>query len=139
MTVADSIFKANQEMAALMLAAWGSKPCDWPNMVFTPPAKDIVWARWRVQYDDGRQSTLADTNGKRRWSRAGIVTVQVFTPLNIGVETYYNSAETVVGAYQGKRTPSGVWFRNVRIAEIPTELAWQQINVYADFEFEQIR
>lgn len=138
---------AVSEMEAKFRAAWSPRLADYPNQDFTLPAHSVVWARWRCQHVNGNQSSLATVNGKRRWARTGNVIVQVFTPLNASELSAYDTGEVVVGAYEGKRTPSGVWFRNVRIIEINRDIdggisanvsSWIQRNVYADFLYDQI-
>lgn len=138
------------EMEAKFRAAWNNpapRLADYPNQDFTLPAFTVVWARWRCQHAAGNQASLANVIGKRRWNRAGNVIVQVFTPLNASELSAYDTAEIVVGAYEGKTTPSGVWFRNVRIQEVNKDIdggltanvaGWNQRNVYADFLYNQI-
>lgn len=148
---AISIATAVQEMEARFRAAWGNTgPCDYPNQGFViPAALSVVWARWRCQHLTGGQGSLSNAQGKRRFNRNGTLFIQVFTPLNASELAAYNTAEIVVGAYEGKTTPSGVWFRNVRIQEINngvqtgssdgSNTAWNQKNVLADFLYDQIR
>jgi len=130
-------------MASLFDLAW-QHAIDWPGKNFILPDASATWARWRLQYVLANQSSLSDVGGKRRWQRQGMVMVQVFTPLNTGTELLYSAAEIVVGAYEGKRTPGGVWFRNVRISgdsvsDVASEVTnWSQLNVLADFQFDQI-
>lgn len=135
-----TIIEATKEICDKFVQVW-PYTCHYPNMDFKVPAKSEIWARWQIQYNWGGQGSLANVEGNRRWMREGTVIIQVFTPLNIGQETRYNAVETIVNAYEGKRTPSDVWFRNVRFNEVigGTEVSgWQQTNVYIDFLFDQI-
>lgn len=138
---------AVKEMEARFRNAWSPKLADYPNQDFTLPAPSDVWARWRCQHATGNQSSLANVIGRRRWNRQGSIIVQVFTPLNASELSAYNTAEIVVGAYEGKTTPSGVWFRDVRVQESNKDIAggiaaqvngWIQRNVIADFLYNQI-
>lgn len=148
---AASIATAMREMQALFSAVWAPRDgalIDWPNSKFTIPGdKSLVWARWRVQHELFGQNSLANVNGQRKFGREGTLYIQLFFPLNAGVIDAYNFAEDVVKAYEGKRTASDVWFRNVRINEAlrdsiaegsePTDL-WMQFLVIADFLYDQI-
>lgn len=139
MTV-NSFAQAMREIEALMRNAWPYKVA-WPGTNFDTK-KDVTakdtWARYTIQHNFGDQSSLSDTLGKRRFNKEGNLIIQVFTPLNKGVISAYDAAEIVVKAYEGKSTPSGVWFRNVRINEVPSEGSWEQINVIVDFIYDQI-
>lgn len=125
-------------------------PCDYPGTEFNVGAltKSSVWARFRIQHYDAGQSSLANVNGKRRYERSGNIIVQVFVPQASGVIIAYQYAEKVINAYEGREAPGGAWFRNVRPVEIGNaeELEgetnsglWYQINVFADFEYEQLK
>lgn len=144
---ADKMSTAVAEMEALFRAKWTPNLCAYPNQDFTLPALSVVWARWRCQHATGNQSSLSTVIGKKRWERGGNLIIQVFTPLNASELSAYDTSEIVVGAYEGKRTPSGVWFRNVRVQEVNKDIAggitanvsgWIQRNVIADFLYGQI-
>lgn len=143
MTV-TTISSAVDDMLKLFLASWtfGNDKVDVPNGKFTLPDVDDVWARWRLQHATGYQASLG---AKKLWGRDGTVFIQVFTPLNGNVRDAYDIAELAVNAYQGKRTVTDVWFRNVRMYE-PTGIEldagaanWYQLNVFADFTYSQLR
>jgi hypothetical protein len=146
---ADKMSTAVKEMEALFRAKWTApRLCDYPNQNFELPAKSAVWARWRCQHATGAQGSLSNVLGKRRFNRGGTLFIQVFTPLNASELASYDETEIVVGAYEGKTTPSGVWFRNVRIQEINQGVQtgasdgnvtlWEQKNVLVDFIYDQI-
>lgn len=136
-----SIAIAMQEIEQRFRSVWEHK-CDYPNTNFDVKkevkASDI-WARYVIKHALGQQSSLANVLGEKRFDREGSIIIQVFTPLNKGVLSAYSAAEIVVNAYEGKSTPSGVWFRNVRMNEIDSdENSWKQINVIIDFIYDQI-
>lgn len=146
---ADKVSTAVKEMLALFDNAWKPKLCHYPNQDFNLPAANVVWARWRCQHFTGNQATLSDVIGKRHYESGGTLFIQVFTPLNASEIASYDTAEIVSGAYEGKTTPSGVWFRNVRIQEITRDAqtgssddgseAWNQKNVLVDFLYDRYR
>jgi hypothetical protein len=136
----ETIAQAMTEITALFINVWGTRPCDYPNVAFK--IKDVsekeAWARFRLQHNEGGQRTLAGNDGKSRHGRKGNVIVEVHSPIGTGVKDAYALAESVKNAFEGKRTASGVWFRNVRINEVnDTTLLWYPIVVIADFDYEQ--
>lgn len=136
-----SMSQAMQEIEAKFRAVWSPRKCDYPGSDFdikTDVTKDDTWARYTIQHVTGNQASLANVIGKKRFDRGGTIIIQVFTPLNNGVLIAYDAAEIVVGAYEGKSTPSGAWFRNVRINEVDNNDLWQQVNVLIDFTYDQI-
>jgi hypothetical protein len=141
MSVANNVSQAVTDILVMFTNVWGGLACDIPGSPFKAPSSDTVWARWRIQHETGGQNSLANVVGKRRFNRGGTVFIQIFTPLNNGVEMAYDLAEIVVGAYEGKRTASGAWFRNIRMNEVDNETdvaGMQQINVLVDFDYDQI-
>lgn len=103
-----------------------------------PPATQIPWARLTLIHATGTQSALANHEGVRRFTHTGTMTVQIFTPLGRGGSVGYPLAQIVVEAFQGSATINAVWFRNVRVNEIGVSRGWYQINVLADFEYDQL-
>lgn len=141
MTVA-SIADATDEIAGLFVAAW-PHTVEWPNMDFARPGQDATWARFALAFNDGGQSTLANALGGVRFAKSGFLIISVFTPLGVGLKTAYAAAELAVGAYEGKKTPSDVWFRDVRVNDDGQgqggDKAWWQTTVTARFDFEQLK
>ena len=138
---AATIIDAMDEVVTLLLAAWVGKPLDVPNFKSVDEAalnpKADVWARLRIQHETGRQTGLRNVNGAPLFGRAGTIIVQVFVPLGSGLKKAYDEAEIVLGAFEGRRTPSDVWFRNCRLQEVGASGNWYQINVYADMTYDQ--
>lgn len=151
----ETMSTAMRAIEKLFREAWkdssdNALPCDYPGSTFNPDklARNTVWARYRIQHNTSGQTTLSSANGGRRYSRSGNIMVQVFVPQDSGVIDAYHMAEKVVNAYEGKEAPGGAWFRNVRPIEIgisddgngeTNNGLWYQINVFADFEYEQFK
>lgn len=137
---AGAIIDAMNGVATLVASAWGAKPLAVPNMPFDDAAldaKSASWARLTILHSSGEQTTLAGNVGNARFGRTGVIIVQCFSPLGIGLKRAYNEAETVLAAFEGKRTADDVWFRNCRIEEVGESGAWYQINVVVEFTYEQ--
>lgn len=98
-----------------------------------------IWARATIRHADGFQSSLTGPlEGKKRHTNIGTVTIQVFGPLGDGSTAAYDAAQTVATAYR-KASGNPVWFRRVRINEIGTRGAFSQINVLANFSYDDVR
>lgn len=137
-------YQAADEMAELFRVPWlgAGHTAEWPNMRFDKPADSATWARWTLNHATGGQNTLAGTDGRARHGKGGFVMVELFTPLGKGVKLAYDAAQIAINAYEGKKTPSDVWFRNVRIADDGQgqggEKAWWSTVVIADFTYDNL-
>jgi hypothetical protein len=70
------------------------------------------------------------------------VIVQVFAPLTAGEGLTQAEALAIIArdAFEGKTAGAGqVWFRNVAINEIGPDGPWFQINVSADFLYDETK
>lgn len=116
--VAATTYAALSEIAQIFIDLFGADNVDLPNKRYEPPTDATTeWARVVIQHTDGGQGSLAMVDGKRRWERIGVCTIELYTQIGVGLSRAYELAESVVNAYQGKRTPSDVWFRDVVHAE----------------------
>lgn len=113
-------------------------PAIYTDVGGAPPGHKTVWARAVVRHALGGQASLMGDDNVRRWERTGTVFVQVFAPIGAGSTSAYAAAQVVADAYQSARDPD-VWFRNVRINEAGGQGAFQQINVLADFTYDDVR
>ena len=98
----------------------------------------LSWARVLVRHVTGTQAALADFSGVRRFTKTGLVTIQLFTPTGDGLTLSDTLTEAFEAAVRTKSTPNGVWFRNVRSIEIGNDGPWFQTNILAEFEYDQI-
>lgn len=138
---------ADREMAELFRQAWevtAGYVCDWPNTKTQEHDETDTWARWALDYVDGRQASLAGT-GQRKFSKMGLIYVNVFTPLGGGLASARDAAQIAIFAYEGQRTPSDVWFRNVRIESeghgqgTGRNKSWWTTLVVAEFTYDHLR
>lgn len=103
------------------------------------PPSQSVWARAIVRHATGGQSTLSGPiNGCVRQTYGGTVYVQVFAPVGDGSTSAYDAAQIVLNAYKASHAKN-VWFRDVRINEVGTRGAFEQINVLAEFTYDDTR
>ena len=129
----DAIFK-------VFLDAWDATgyPVTWTDVASEINNSETVWARVVLRHADGGQASLGGEIGSKRWERSGILFVQVFAPVGDGSTAAYNAAQLVADAFQSV-IGSDVWFRNVRINEVGSNGAFEQINVLVNFFYDDVR
>ena len=111
---------------------------DFPAKAATASA----WARVTVLHNPatGGQATLSGEVGNRRFRRFGTITVNIFTPVGDGKKLAHELQTVAMRAFEGVRTTgTGVIFRNVRHTEIGPEGEYDQNNVLAEFEYDEVR
>lgn len=96
------------------------------------------WARAILTHQASNQATLAGDTGLRRYTRTGLITIQLFTPSGLGSLPTDRYAEAFVAKFQGRSTPEGVWFRAVNAQEVGTDGPWQQTNITGTFEYDEL-
>lgn len=139
--------QADKEMAELFRVPWevtAGYKCDWPNKKSSEHASDETWARWALDYVTGFQASMGGQL-KRKFTKTGLIYITVFTPLGAGLSKARDAAEIAVAAYEGKRTPGDVWFRNVRIESeghgegSGGNKSWWTTQIVAEFTYDHLR
>lgn len=103
------------------------------------PDTTQMWGRATVRHLDGGASSLSGALGKQRYTRIGLLVVQIFTPTGKGLSTSDEYVKIVMDAFDGKKSPGGVWFRNGRSQEVGPDGAFYQVNVSYTFEYDEIK
>jgi hypothetical protein len=143
----ETMAQADEEMGELFRQAWEVEKgyiCDWPNAKAATHAADEPWARWNLDYVGGRQLTFAKP-GARKFTKQGLIYINVFSPLGVGLGDAREASEVAIKAYEGKRTPGDVWFRNVRIESEGhghgggRNKSWWTTLVVAEFTYDHLR
>ncbi len=111
-------------------------PISYDAVAFDTPTA-ATWARIRIRHEQGEQATLGGP-ATRRFNKTGTVIVSIFTPISVTLDTSQAEALALLAktAFEGKATPSQVWFRDVSINEIGVEESWFQIDVIATFNYD---
>jgi hypothetical protein len=137
--------EAVDQVFALVSTAWGSTgPIDWPDKVQAagvvfPPTAATPWLRARLQYLPAGQGSLAGAGGARMWDRVGVLTIQVFSPRGSGLPAGFTLAKILEDALEGAATPGQVWFRNVHTRHVGADGMFNQFNVIAEFEHNEVK
>lgn len=102
-----------------------------------PSAGTKFWVRLSMQHATGEQTSLGGDDGKSRFQLDGVLTIQIFCPLGVGLAVADLLGELALSIFRGKRTPSGVRFRNHRIREAGNDGPWSQTNALVEFYYDQ--
>lgn len=99
------------------------------------------WSRITIRhFENGFPSpSLSSSSGVKKYNRAGVITVGIFTPIGEGTDLDSRLTKIVMDAYEGKSSPNGVWFRNVRFNEVGVSGSWFQTNVKINFEYSEYK
>lgn len=129
--------EARDEILAICHVAWIAQASP-PDLYYWDiphdPPTDTAWSRITVRYSLGRNKAI----GNRIFLRGGTVTWQIFTIFGDGLSSADAFSKVAADSMQGKSTPGGVWFRNVRMREIGQDGDYFQVQVLADFEYDEV-
>lgn len=149
--------QARKEIFALIAAEWAAKapaivaPLAVPEVRWQGvekaalPGATKFWARAGTQLATTRQNAHIMPDGPGgspvQFGTAGIVTIQIFAPMKEPASYAKGELLAELGQcmFMATETASGVWFRNPRINELPSDGTWYRWNVIADFQFNQVK
>lgn len=103
------------------------------------PTGDSPWAWVQMRHLTGDQATLGEV-GNRRFERRGLITVEIYVPAGLGLTTADDLSKVAQDAFEGQETaPDAVLFRNVRMNEVGRNGPWFQVNVLAEFDYQEVK
>jgi hypothetical protein len=143
--------QARDELYEMFRAAWAANSGavvqgSAPPVIYqgvskdTPPAMEVSYARASVKHFTGTQGSLGGT-GNRRFNRTGAVFIQTFAPLGIGnpLTIAVRLGRIALEAFEGRSSPGGIWFRGCRLMEIGHSDGRYQVNVIAEFTYDEVK
>lgn len=135
-----TFLEATEDINTIMKTAWDTTGhgLHWDNVRDIRDTSDDPWAVFVIRHSTGEQDNLGGI-GFRNFVRVGTAIASIFTPTGNGLSESYILAKVVADAYEGQKSETGVWFRNVRIQEIGRESQFYQINVLIDFEYNETK
>ncbi len=135
-----SFEQAVDDMQAMVLAAWNptGHKVFWEAVEDDREVDDTAWLVSTIHHVTGRQETLGGV-GNRTFQRTGIIFLQIFTRVGNGLHESYQLAKVMADGFEGKSSPNGVWFRNVRINEAGKDGAFTQTNVTVEFQYNEVK
>ena len=146
----DGIQKTFFDHFSDALVGWASVPgitvaptIQWQNVQQrSAPSVAAPWMRFQIQHVDGEQDSFG-LDGEGSFEARGFVTIQLFVPQDQnGLISARQLAKVLQRAFRGKTGVGeycGIIFRNARINEVGPEDRWFQINVLANFEYDEER
>lgn len=108
----------------------------WPDTPQDIPA-GAVWLRPTIRHAIGGQDSLQGAIGQRRFRHAGVLMVQIFTPVGDGMTESDSVVQKFLDYFETLRS-SPIWYRNIRAMEVGKDGAAEQVNFVADFEYDNI-
>jgi hypothetical protein len=114
----------------------------WPNKLIDPvehPREgDAPWAAFHIMHNGSDQHSLGPSGGRVFTRRGGII-LQVFVPAGQrGLEEATAFATSAINVFEGT-TIEGVRFYRVGSHTVGLDGSWFQVNVRADFEFDEVK
>lgn len=96
-----------------------------------------TWVRFNIKHFDGAQITMGAPTSNR-FEQKGTIIIQIFQKEgNFGLDAQAK-ASAVLDLYQGADS-GGIHYYNARVREVGNDdNGWYQINVLADFRYEQL-
>lgn len=139
--------QAVDEMLALVKTAWQTTAglditrVKWENIASSsvPPSGQYAWARVTVRHNESEQASLAGVVGTRMFRRHGVISIQVFEVVGVGLLKTTDLPAIIRNAFEGVTSTGGVIFRRVTINEVGESGDFYQTNVVASFEYDQIK
>lgn len=132
--------QATDEILTILKDAWDETgyPMYHEDLQTVRETSNSPWATSVIRHASSRQATLGGI-GQRSFLRVGVLIVSVFIQRGNGLSEAYQLAKLVAEAFEGKSSPNGVWFRNVRVNEIGPDGTFFQTNILIDFEYHETK
>lgn len=129
--------QARRDIVQEFIDEWGAtSPFTVDNEVFTPPA-GAAWVRIVVRHDGSTLEAIGGV-GNNKYQRTGRAVIQVFTPINQGVEEADSLAQAARAIFEGITLSSNaIRFNDGVIREIGPDGEWYQVNVEAFFQYDE--
>lgn len=135
--------EAFDDMADMFKAAWDTTnlAAAYEDLADDDPLPkgDASWARFSVRHEESFQASMGAALNQRQFRRRGTITVQIFTPSGKGLSERLTLAKVVSDAFEGRSSPGGVWFKNVKMNEIGRDGYFFQTNVLINFEYDEVK
>lgn len=139
-----TIGQARDSIIAHFESQWAGLLYDVDDIKYTnkpedkPENEEVVWCRFKIEHTFFKKSSLTNSAGVAKYSRSAILTIQLFTPYNNGIDDA--ASQSIVDIFEaGINTLPGIWFRDTTAKEIGTDGIWYQTNITADVQYDQIK
>lgn len=104
-----------------------------------PPATG-PWARASLDFNNNRRVTVGGSIGNRRFTRYGILTIQIFTPVGDGRDAADTYAQKITDIFEGMDTGAdAIFFRDCDRHDLGVHGSWWQTNMIIRFEYDTVK
>lgn len=131
--------EARERIYQEFVDGWGvTSAYTFDNEDFSPPV-GTQWVRLAVRHLASLQESLGGV-GARKFTRSGSVFVQVFVPLDEGVDGADNLLRVARGIFEGKHLhPEGLRFQAGIVTEVGPDQDWYQANLELPFNYTETK
>ena len=117
-------------------AVWaGRTPVAWPNQSFTVPTA-TEWVRLTIVNAAVKRMTLGNP-GANVHRHNGVITVQVFAPIDSGTHTARDLADQAAAIFRNQRF-DGIRCDTASVVEVGAEDVWYQVNMSCAFRRDEL-
>jgi hypothetical protein len=137
--MSTDIETARQTVCATLLSEFSATPVSLENEKYSPPT-NTAWCRASVRHLTSAQTSLGKVTN-RRFDYQALLIVQVYIPLDTGLELADQVVEALRSVFQGRRIAgTEIVFGTMTSQEIgPTNDGWFQVNAEVPFNYQEIR
>lgn len=96
------------------------------------------YARVWIRHSGGGQVSMGGV-GNRMFERRGSIQIEIASPTGNGLSESYQLAKVAADVFEGKSSPGGIWFRNVRWRERGESGGFNHVLVTADFIYNDVK
>ena len=117
-------------------------PIIWPN---TPQKSGQYESQSRAivaaYTTDDRQVSFRRSDSKRRFRISGTLIVEFLAPMSdpLAFESVRLQAESLRNVFRRPNVNQEIWFRNARIAEMPSDRMCNRVSVVTRYEYDNLR
>ena len=115
---------------------WNARtPVAWPNWGFTVPDRG-AWVRLAILNGDATQRSIGNP-GANVHRHVGVITVQVFVPIDSGTHTARDLADDAAAIFRNQRF-DGIRCDVPSVREVGPDDIWFQVNMSCPFRRDEL-
>lgn len=119
------------ELRTRYLNGWAYPITQFPNETFKKPEPSVTWARFHIT--DGDEEQLDIGSVVKSFRKRGILSIQLFAPLNTGSVDILAKADTLAAVFRNW-CGATVTCRGASITNVGSDnFGWYQVNVSIPF------
>lgn len=136
-----TVTQARDNILSFFKTTWDNLTPPFPVVYQDEPTQKpgtlTPWCRVKLEHVTGRQRTLCGSTGDMRFTREGILWIQIFSPMGLGQFNSDALADGLLLSLERGRFDGG-FFKDVRLNEVGPSGDWWQVNLVCPFEYDDI-